>query len=337
LLFEIDESGVICDFHSYRTDLLTMPVEHFLGKKLPELTSKEIGESIMGAVHNAIANGLSSSVQYKVRDERWYELSAARCAVPDGQRARAIALARDITERKKHEEELTRSNEELSRFTYTVSHDLKSPLVTIRSFAGMLRKDLEKSDAERVERDLRFIEKAATRMHQLLDDLLSLSRVGRQSKPPVRLSLQELAREACELVAGQISQNGAHVEITNTPLYLVGERTRLLEVFQNLIDNAIKFAKPNRPAQVFISVERGDTHPIVCVRDHGIGIDPRFKHKLFGLFEKLQPEASGTGIGLALIKRIIELHGGRVWIDSEGVDMGTTVRFSLPSMTLEGA
>jgi signal transduction histidine kinase len=104
-----------------------------------------------------------------------------------------------------------------------------------------------------------------------------------------------------------------------------------------LIDNAIKFSKPNEPAQVYISVERADGQPVVCVRDHGIGIDPRFKHKLFGLFEKLQPEASGTGIGLALIKRIIELHGGRVWIESDGVGMGTTARFTLPSMTLEDA
>ena len=220
-----------------------------------------------------------------------------------------------------------------------MSHDLKSPLVTIRNFAGMLRKDLANGEPDRVQRDLHFIDKAATRMHDLLEDLLTLSRVGRQVSPRERLSLQDLAREACDIVAGQIAQKSAHVEITSTPLWLVGERTRMLEVFQNLIDNAIKFAKPDEPPQIEIGIEAGampEEH-VVCVRDRGIGIDPRFKHKLFGLFEKLQPEASGTGIGLALIKRIIEVHGGRVWIDSDGVGAGTTVRFTLPSMTLQEA
>ncbi|HET8939925.1 MAG TPA: PAS domain S-box protein, partial [Polyangiales bacterium] len=337
LLFEIDEHGVIRDFHSSRTDLLTVPVAKFLGNKLYDFTTPEIASAIMRSVHEAIEQGLSTGTQYQVGSQRWFELSAARRSVTVGQPACAVALARDITERKEHEQELLRSNEELSRFTYTVSHDLKSPLVTIRSFAGMLRKDLVKGDAERVERDLHYIEKAASRMHQLLEDLLQLSRIGRKPSEPERLSLQELAREACELVAGQINQNGALIEVTPTPLWMIGERTRLLEVFQNIIDNAIKFAKPNEPARLEIGVEQGKPGepPVVCMRDHGIGIDPRFKHRLFGLFEKLQPDASGTGIGLALIKRIIDVHGGRVWIDSEGIGAGTSLRFTLPSMTVE--
>lgn len=336
LLFEIDEDGVIRDFHSSRTDLLTVPVERFLGNKIGDFTTPEISFAIMRSIHEAIEHGLSTGTQYQVRGQRWFELSAARRLVSHGQRACAVALARDITERKEHEQELLRSNEELSRFTYTVSHDLKSPLVTIRSFAGMLRKDLVKGDSERVERDLHFIEKAAARMHQLLEDLLQLSRVGRKTNAPERMSLQELVRDTCELVAGQITQNGAAIEVTSTPLWLHGDRTRMLEVFQNIIDNAIKFAKPNEPARIRITVEHGAVGepPVVCVRDYGIGIDARFKHRLFGLFEKLQPDASGTGIGLALIKRILEVHGGRVWIDSDGIGAGTSLRFTLPSMTL---
>jgi PAS domain S-box-containing protein len=337
LLFEIDEDGMILDFHSSRTDLLTMPIAQFLGKKLSTLTTTEVSDIIMRSVHEALEHGLSSGAQYQVKTGRWFELSAARNAVSPGERRRAVALARDITERKHHEQELQRSNEELSRFTYTVSHDLKSPLVTIRSFAGMLRKDLAKGDSERVERDINFIEKAASRMHQLLEDLLQLSRVGRATSAPERLSLQELTQEACELVAGQIAQNGAIVEVTEERLWFTGEHTRMLEVFQNIIDNAIKFAKPGEPARVQVSIEHGTgSEPlVVCVRDHGIGIDPRFKHRLFGLFEKLQPEASGTGIGLALIKRIIDVHGGRVWIESDGIGAGAALRFTLPTMTTE--
>lgn len=337
LLFEIDERGVILGFHSSRTDLLTRPVDEFMHRNVNELVSPEIAASIMRGVREALEHGLASGVEYTLDDGRWFELSAARRAVVQGNSARVVALVREITERKHREMELKRSNDELLRFTYTVSHDLKSPLVTIGSFAGLLRQDLAKRDIARVERDLGFIDTAANRMGQLLDDLLALSRVGRRVEPHQRVSLQELVSEACDLVAGPILNNGARIEVTQTPVWLVGDRTRLLEVFQNLIDNAVKFAKPQEAAHVTISVEPGDLpqEVVICVRDAGIGIDPRHQHKLFGLFEKLQPDASGTGIGLALIKRIVEVHGGRVWIESAGEGQGTCVRLSLPNTTLE--
>jgi len=259
--------------------------------------------------------------------------------MPGGERQRVIALVRDITERKQREQELLRINDELTRFTYTVSHDLKSPLVTIKSFVGYLKQDIARGDAERIERDLGHIDTAAARMVQLLDDLLELSRVGRKVSPPQRVSVQELVREAKELVAGRIAMNGARIRVAQEPTFLWGDRTRLLEVFQNLLDNAIKFAKPGEKAEVSVELERGaqEGEVVVCVRDRGIGIDPRHQHKLFGLFEKLQADADGTGIGLALVKRIVEVHGGRIWIESAGEGKGTCVRFSLPRATQESA
>ena len=315
LLFEIDESGVVMQFFSVRSDLLTLPVQHFMHRNVREILEADAAETIMHCVREAIDSGYASGAQYRTSNERWFEMSAARRSMPVGERQRVIALSRDITERKRREQELLRTNDELTRFTYTVSHDLKSPLVTIKSFLGYLRADLAQGDAERVERDIAHIETASSRMIQLLDDLLELSRVGRQVNPSQWMPLQELVSQAQELVAGRIAVNGARIRVTSEPVFLWGDRTRLLEVFQNLLDNAVKFAKPAESADVSIELERTeDAELVISVRDRGIGIDPRHQHKLFGLFEKLHPETSKPSIqspgsqsgwlGFALCNRI---------------------------------
>jgi PAS domain S-box-containing protein len=250
--------------------------------------------------------------------------------------AYAIAgIGRDLSERKEREDELTRINDELMRFAYTVSHDLKSPLVTIRSFLGYLKQDLAEHDYERVGRDVAHMERAAERMGCLLDDVLELSRIGRKVNPPERLELAQLVRAASELVAGRMAAAGAELTLLARGVYLWGDRSRLLEVFQNLIDNAVKFAVPGVAPRIVITAERQLGEVMIAVRDNGIGIDPRYQHKLFGLFEKLHPQAEGTGIGLALVKRIVEVHGGRVWVESDGEGAGSAVCFVLPGTTEE--
>jgi PAS domain S-box-containing protein len=243
----------------------------------------------------------------------------------------AIAgVGRDLSERKQREDELTRINDELMRFAYTVSHDLKSPLVTIKSFLGYLKEDLASHDQERIARDFTHMERAAERMGCLLDDLLELSRIGRKVNPPERVELAPLVRAASELVAGRLATTGAELTLLAPGVWLWGDRSRLLEVFQNLIDNAVKFSAPGMPPQIVITATRQLNELVIAVRDNGIGIDPRYQHKLFGLFEKLHPQAEGTGIGLALVKRIVEVHGGRVWVESDGEGQGTAVCFVLP-------
>jgi PAS domain S-box-containing protein len=247
----------------------------------------------------------------------------------------AIAgIGRDLSERKQREDELTRINDELMRFAYTVSHDLKSPLVTIKSFLGYLEEDLAQRDAERIDRDIQHMGRAAERMGNLLDDLLELSRIGRKVNPPERIELAQLVRAASDLVAGRLATSGAELTLLARDVWLWGDRTRLLEVFQNLIDNAVKFALPGVPPRILITVDRELGELVIAVRDNGIGVDPRHHHKLFGLFEKLHPEAEGTGIGLALVKRIVEVHGGRVWVESDGEDSGTAVCFVLPGTSM---
>ncbi len=264
---------------------------------------------------------------------RYMESSAVPILGPDGVLRGFRGVDRDVTERKLQEEELRRKNEEVERFTYTVSHDLRSPLVTIKAFLDLVEKDAVSGNRERLTKNLAFIRNATARMTTLLDELLELSRVGRKVNPPETVPLETLVCEALDLVAGRLNQRGVRVALPDTPYLVRGDRPRLLEVFQNLIDNAVKFMGDEPAPYVEIGVEERQGGPVIFVRDNGLGIDPRHKHKLFGLFEKLHPDVEGTGMGLAMVKRIVECHGGRIWAESPGPGLGTTFYFTLAGLT----
>jgi PAS domain S-box-containing protein len=261
--------------------------------------------------------------------EVWYETIKSPIFDEAGAVAGTAGIARDITERKQREAELQAKTDELMRFTYTVSHDLKSPLVTIRTFLGFLEQDLEKRDAERIATDMDFMRNASEKMARLLEELLELSRIGRMVTTPVQASLQDLVREARDLVAGRLAERGVSLRITDAPVLVRGDRPRLVEVFQNLIDNAVKFMGDQPEPMIEIGSEEREEELVLVVRDNGVGIDPRHIHKIFGLFEKLDPDAEGTGIGLTLVKRIVEAHGGNIWVESPGPGKGATFRFTL--------
>jgi signal transduction histidine kinase len=180
-------------------------------------------------------------------------------------------------------------------------------------------------------------------MARLLEELLNLSRIGRKSAPFTRSTLGELSQEAIRLLAGRIDARGVKVEVRNGAESMYGDRNRLVELLQNLIDNAVKYSGDQAYPKVVVGVERPElrkkgTRPrdgapdrerVFYVRDNGMGIDPRHSGKLFGLFEKLVPGTEGTGVGLAVVKRIVELHGGRVWAESEGPGKGSCFKFTL--------
>jgi signal transduction histidine kinase len=216
-------------------------------------------------------------------------------------------------------------NEEMERFTYTVSHDLRSPLITIRGFLGALEEDLERGDAEAVREDLQFIEGAAAKMERLLEELLDLSRVGRVAQPDEVLPVSGLVKEALDLLGPEAAMR---VVIEEGLPEFRGDRARLVQVFQNLLDNALKFSPEGSPVRVF--ARRDGDAAVVCVEDQGPGIPPEYRERVFDLFERLDPARGGTGVGLAIVKRVIELHGGSIWIEGDGHRKGCRVCLTNP-------
>lgn len=250
--------------------------------------------------------------------------------------ANAIHTARLFDERSSLLKEMEAKNAELERFTYTVSHDLKSPLVTIRGYLGYLRSDAEKGDMVRFDHDLERVIRSTETMQELLQDLLELSRAGKTINPIENLSFGKLAEETVHLIMSPEQQKKIQVELQPPFPDIRADKTRMVGVLQNLVANAVKFMGKQEFPRIIIGTSGSDEKngfPIFFVRDNGIGIDLQYHELIFGLFNRLDPSSGGTGIGLALVKQIIESHGGRVWVESEGKNQGSTFYFSLPPAT----
>ena len=248
---------------------------------------------------------------------------------------RALAEAEERVSRRRAEAERERllatleaRNAELERYSYAVSHDLTAPLVTIQGFADQVRSAVGEGNQERALADLERIRRASAHMHRLLAELLELSRIGRVVTPPEPLSLRELAEQAVAVARGRL--DGMQVEIGADLPELRGDRVRLLQVLQYLLENAGQFRGEQERPRVEIGMRQDPGGRVFYVRDNGIGIEPRHHEKVFGLFDKLDPRSPGSGIGLALAQRIVEAHGGRLWVESEGHGRGASFCFTLP-------
>lgn len=226
--------------------------------------------------------------------------------------------------------ELEERGSELERFNYTVSHDLKSPLVTVKAFLGFLEQDIASGNAARIETDIAHMRGAAEKMGILLDELLEMSRIGRVVNPPEEIAFDQLLQEVLSLMAGPLAEKEVRIERDEQGPKLFGDRARLLEIWQNLIENAVKYMGDQGAPRIQLGVEETGGETVFFVRDNGMGIDPRYREKIFGLFEKLDAKSEGSGLGLALVKRIVELYGGRIWVESEGARKGSSFRFTLP-------
>ena len=270
-------------------------------------------------------------------ETRWLEGRGNVYRDATGRPLRMAGTVVDITDRKNGEaererllHELAAKNTELEQFTYTVSHDLKAPIITIKGFLGFLEQDAAAGNQTRLHRDIARINDAVDKMHDLLGDLLELSRIGRMLNAPEPVNFGLLVQEALEILQGRLQASAPQIKVAKEFPVVHGDRRRLLEVIQNLIDNAVKFSGKETVPVIEIGsrgFEKG--MPVFFVRDNGIGIAPEHHERVFGLFNKLDPSAEGTGVGLAIVKRIIDFHGGRIWVESEK-GQGTVFYFTLP-------
>ena len=243
---------------------------------------------------------------------------------------------RDITERKRAEEvlrktiaDMDRSNKELEQFAYVASHDLQEPLRMVASFTQLLAKRYkDKLDADANE-FIGYAVDGANRMEKMINDLLSYSRVETRGKPFEAVGCTAILNQALTNLRMAIEETGAM--ITQDPLPTVmGAESQLVQLFQNLIDNAIKFRR-EEPPRIHISAEDRGNDWFFSVKDNGIGIDPQYNERIFIIFQRLhrREEYPGTGIGLTICKKIVERHGGRVWVDSQPGN-GSTFYFTIP-------
>jgi signal transduction histidine kinase len=272
---------------------------------------------LSGGFRQALGRALESERAVALSN-RELEARAARLEAQERERARLIS-------------DLEAKNAELERFTYTVSHDLKSPLITVRAYLDSIAQDLDQGRHERIREDLRRVSTASDKMRELLDGLLRLSRVGRIVNPPEDIPLQALVEEGVAIASGRLAARGvATVVAPGLPVVRV-DRQRVLDVLVNLLDNAAKFMGDEPEPRLYIDALTEDGQVTVRLRDNGIGIERGQQERIFGLFERLNPSSDGTGLGLALARRIVEAHGGRIWVESEGAGRGATFCFTLPA------
>jgi PAS domain S-box-containing protein len=315
-------------------------------EELVGLSVKDISHSddrdITDQQRNLLRTGEKRSVHFEKRYLRrdgtpfWVSLTIGLVRDQRGEPLYEIAVFNDITERKDAEEalkeaheELKRSNAELEQFAYVASHDLQEPLRMVSSYTQLLqRRYKEKFDGDANE-FMGYIVDGAARMKQLIEDLLAYSRVGTRGKDFRPVEVEGALRRAVANLRAAISESGASV--SNDPLPVVeADDVQLAQLFQNLIGNALKFRSSSVP-RIHVSVTSTDLEYQFAVADNGIGIEPQYFERIFMVFQRLhnKGEYPGTGIGLAICKKVVERHGGRIWVDSK-LGEGTTFHFTLP-------
>jgi light-regulated signal transduction histidine kinase (bacteriophytochrome) len=261
-----------------------------------------------------------------------------------------LGISEDITERRRAElkimelhsalelraRQLEETNQELESFSYSISHDLRSPLRAIDGFSRIVEEDYGQSLDQEGLRLLGVIRDNTRRMAQLIDDLLAFSRLGRKALTLNAVDMTALAQSAWQQLCDGRAPGAVRLTIDRLPA-AVGDRVLLLQVWTNLLSNAIKYSSTCDEPAISVSASSNDAEVFYCVRDNGVGFDMRYSEKLFGVFQRLHSmdEFPGTGVGLAIVKRIVIRHGGRVWADSI-LGEGARFCFSLPRGQADG-
>jgi PAS domain S-box-containing protein len=309
--------------------------QELLGMRTPDLEVAESVDEIAFRIKTIQENGKHKfEARYRNKDGSILDVEVSAQHLPiDG--GRIVAFLSDITRRKQDEKELQKKNAEIEQFIYTASHDLRSPLVTVNTFLGYLEEDMASNNQERVDQDIMFIKGAADKMKMLLDELLEMSRIGRIETPSVNVSLRAVLDETLQILAGDIRERKVDIRLPDTDVMLFGDRQRLCQIWQNLIENAIKYSRDDSISCIELGLRQLNGETVYFVRDNGIGIDSQYLKKIFGIFEKLDHKSTGAGMGLSMVQRIVEKSGGRVWAESEGFGKGSCFFFTLPHMIVQ--
>jgi PAS domain S-box-containing protein len=316
-----------------RNELLGQRVTNIIPEGFAERLIADGLRSAEDALAQQIGTGIELSGRRKDRTEFPIELMLSPLSGADG--TLVTAAIRDISVRNAAEadllhkvEELNRSNEELGQFAYIASHDLQEPLRMVASYTQLLsRRYAGKLDSD-ADEFIAYAVDGATRMQRLIQDLLAYSRVGTKGKDLLNTSSEDALRHALLNLRGAIEESGALV--THDPLpEVLADEVQLIQLFQNLVGNAIKYQNPGVP-KIHVAASNGGRQYNFSVQDNGLGIDPQYFERIFGMFQRLhkREEFAGTGIGLAICKKIVERHGGQISVESQP-GMGSTFRFGL--------
>jgi PAS domain S-box-containing protein len=322
-------------FGYHRDELVGQQVTNIIPEGFAERLVADDLRSAEDALAQQIGTGIELSARRKDGTEFPIEIMLSPLESAEG--ILVTAAIRDISVRKAAErhllqtvEELNRSNEELGQFAYIASHDLQEPLRMVASYTQLLSRRYQGRLDTDADEFIAFAVDGASRMQRLIDDLLAYSRVGTKGQDPLPTSSEQALQQALLNLRGAIEESSALVTHDPLPTVLADE-TQLIQLFQNLVGNAIKYQNPGVP-KVHIAARNGGKKWIFSVSDNGLGIDPQYFDKIFGVFQRLhgRDEFAGTGIGLAICKKIVERHGGTISVESEP-GKGSTFRFALAS------
>lgn len=340
-IFVIDENGTILFCNSFTQKMFGFSHAELIGQNIKMIMPSPYREAHDQYLEHYRKTGekhiigVGRRVTAQKKDGTIFPVSLAVNEILEESTRYFVGIVRDITkiasvenELIKTTEELKRSNAELEQFAYVASHDLQEPLRMVANFTELLAKRYKGKFDTEADEFIEFILDGATRMQTLIRDLLSYSRVGSQAKELEPTSSEKVFREVLTHLGLAIEQSGA--QITSDPLPMVmADRSQLGQVFQNLIANAIKFHSDQTP-QIHVSAKEKEGQWVFSVQDNGIGIEPEYFERIFIMFQRLhgKNEYKGTGIGLAVCKRIIDRHGGKIWLESTK-SKGSTFYFSL--------